>query len=180
MWARCQNCLCSWCRSHPLFSHIKVGILINMPYLICCVSSAAPEGRVSHINMGCNAGVSGMIWHEVLRLKNATELVNEQWVQAVVASRVTQLALLHVNSWDKLKRLWNRSLLLGAPRGVLASGVWLLKEMKPCAESLWYLVCMNVYSEIHFRRDTLCMCNSNVKKNKDGMHFSTLLWAVNT
>lgn len=154
MWGRCPNCLYSWWRSHPLFSRIKVGVLINMPYMTCCVSSAAPEGHVSLILTLAAMQVS-QVWSGMRcwRWKYVTEPVNKQWMQAVVASRVTQLVLPHVNSWDKLKRLWNRSALLGAPCGVLASGVWLLKEIKPYAESLWYLACMNVYSEIHFRRD---------------------------
>ena len=53
-------------------------------------------------NKGCSAGVSGTIWHEVLRLRKVTELVV---MQAAVVYRVTQLALLSVNSWAKLKRL---------------------------------------------------------------------------
>ena len=67
-----------------------------------------PEGLGSPIHMctptnkGCSAGVSGTIWHEVLRLRKVTEPVV---MQAAVVYRVTQLALLSVNSWAKLKRL---------------------------------------------------------------------------
>lgn len=188
MWARCLNCLYSWRRSHPWFSRLKVGILINLMCLVWYVVShlllqdmglpytrahthTRGAGQVSQVRSGMrcwgekshraggDAGSCGLQSYPSVTC--ARQLVGRNWRGFAVLNRALLVgAWLHAGSWLQESDFWNRSNPL-----LNHCDIW----------HVWMLIVKFTPAEAH-----ICMCHSDEKgkKKKRQMGYTFLLFTV--